>query len=312
MCWLCRRVLIYSLPPCFFWAVFSESQIAAPYCFRVLQLSVLIFVGEEKERVWLDIHTFLVSCPSQHHLRKEWSSAPSKCRSLDNLRKERHCVCEIHVRAILRCDSWEWRVTASGFSISRLSGRDWCALPVSICSSFSFLSCGGFLFSFCSSGGPFSLLAACTDSLRYDRYAWTVGFQNFLPDRHSNYRQTDPRIESLRKNCPIFGKAYMFKVEFWLSVIFERQGFGFLCGAAWFRWSRRDRRFDQRRTITYFGDPSRKTCRRPAPGYAHGQVRTHGQTLLFYRYGLKKIVSKKTVTVLKTSVWLWVLGWEQL
>ena len=33
MCWLCRRVLIYSLPPCFFSAVFSECQIAAPYCF---------------------------------------------------------------------------------------------------------------------------------------------------------------------------------------------------------------------------------------------------------------------------------------
>ena len=157
-------------------------------------------------------------------------------------------------------------VTASGFSISRLSGMDWCALPVSICSSFSFSSCGGFLFSFCSSGGPFSLLAACTDSLRNDRYAWTVEFRNFLPDRPSNYRQTYPRTESLRKNCPIFGKAYRFKVEFWLSVIFERQSLVFFCGAAWFRWSR-DRLFDQRRTIAYFGDPSVKTCRRQAPGY---------------------------------------------
>ena len=27
-----------------------------------------------------------------------------------------------------------------------------------------------------------------------------------------------------------------------------------------------------------------EACRRTAPGYAHGQVRTHGQTLLFYRY----------------------------
>ena len=33
MCWFCRRVFIYSLPPCFFSAVFSECQIAAPYCF---------------------------------------------------------------------------------------------------------------------------------------------------------------------------------------------------------------------------------------------------------------------------------------
>ena len=237
----------------------------------MLQLSVLIFVGEEKQRVWLDRYTFLISCPSQHDLRKERSSAPSKCCSLDNSRKERHGVCAIHVRAILRCDSSEWRVTASGFSIARLSRRDWFALPVSICSSFSFSSCGGLLFSFCSSGGPFSLLAACMDSLRYGRYAWTVGFRNFLPDRPSKYRQTDPRIESLRKNCPIFGKAYMFKVEFFFKCDFWEAGFGFLCGAAWFRWSR-DRRFDQRRTITYFGDPSGR------------KVLTHGQTLLFYRY----------------------------
>ena len=54
-----------------------------------------------------------------------------------------------------------------------------------------------------------------------------LDFETFLPDRPSNYRQTDPQIESLRKNCPIFGKAYMFKVEFWLSVIFERQSMGF-------------------------------------------------------------------------------------
>ena len=163
------------------------------------------------------------------------------------------------VRAILRCDSSEWRASASGFSIARLSRRDWCALPVSICSSLSFSSCGGLLFSFCTSRGPFSSPAACTVSLRYDWYAWTVGFRNFLPDRPSKYRQTDPRtwrIESLRKNCPIFGKAYMFKVDRVLvKCDFWEAGFGFLCGAAWFRLSR-NRRFDQRRTITYFGDPS--------------------------------------------------------
>ena len=48
--------------------------------------------SEKKKKDWLDIHTFLVSCPSQHHLRKERSSAPSKCCSLDNSRKERHGV----------------------------------------------------------------------------------------------------------------------------------------------------------------------------------------------------------------------------
>ena len=31
-----------------------------------------------------------------------------------------------------------------------------------------------------------------------------------------------------------------------------------------------------------------RQCRRPAPGYAHGLVRTHGQTLLFYRYRLNQ------------------------
>ena len=55
-------------------------------------------------------------------------------------------------------------------------------------SDFSDLPNG--LFSFCTSRGPFSLLAACTDPFRY---AWTVGFRNFLPDRPSKYRQTDPR-----------------------------------------------------------------------------------------------------------------------
>ena len=89
-------------------------------------------------------------------------------------------VCEIHVNAILCCDSSEWQVSASGFSIARLPWRDWCALPVSICSSISLSSCGGLLFSFWKS---FSSLTANADSLWYDRYAWIVGFLNFFTRR---------------------------------------------------------------------------------------------------------------------------------
>ena len=95
-----------------------------------------------------DRHMLLVSCPSELHPRKERSSAISKWCSFDNSRKERHNACEIHIYAFLRCDSSEWQVTASGFSLARLSWRDRCALPVSICSSFSFSLCGGLLFSF--------------------------------------------------------------------------------------------------------------------------------------------------------------------
>ena len=104
--------------------------------------------------------------------------APSKWCSLDYSRKERHGFCEIHVRVFLLCDSSEWRVTASGFSIARLSRRDsdWCALQLSICSSFLFSWCGGLLRFWRS----ISSLTAYADSLRYDRYAWTVEFWNFF------------------------------------------------------------------------------------------------------------------------------------
>ena len=98
--------------------------------------AVLIFVGEEMERVWLDRHTFLVACPPEHHLRKERSSAPSKLPKQMLFSRPIHgkkgtASVKYSVRAILRCDSSEWRATASGFSIARLSRRDWGALPVS-------------------------------------------------------------------------------------------------------------------------------------------------------------------------------------
>ena len=87
-------------------------------------------------------------------------------------------------------------VTASGFSISCLSGRDWCALPVSICSSFSFSSCGGFLFSFCSSGGPFSFLFLYWHRVRIPcdtiDTRGLLDFETFYP--------TDPRITDRRSH----------------------------------------------------------------------------------------------------------------
>ena len=107
------------------------------------------------------------------------------CISLDNSQKERHGVCEIHARAILCCDSSERRVTASGFSIASLSRRDSCALPVYICSSFSYSSA-------CSS--------ASGDSFLYWQCTWITCDTNkkptlklFLSDRSSNYRQINPR-----------------------------------------------------------------------------------------------------------------------
>ena len=102
-------------------------------------------------------YTFLVVCPSEHHLRKERSSAPSKWCSLENSRKERHGV-RVKYTFVLSFavtpQESDARVPASDFSIARPFRRDWCALSVSIsiCSSFSFSSCSGLLFS----NGPYS------------------------------------------------------------------------------------------------------------------------------------------------------------
>ena len=198
-----------------FSAVFSEWRITALCLFRLIHLSVLIFVGEEKERGWLDrhVHTFLVSCPFEHHLGKERSSAPSKWCSFDNSLKERHSVCEIHVRAILRCGSSEWRVTASGFSIARLSRRDWCALQVSICYSFFFLSrraAAGY-----SASGDLSLY------WQRMRIPWDTidarGLLNFETFYLTDPRNADrPTHKSLPPPPPPkkTGQTYMFKVEF--------------------------------------------------------------------------------------------------
>ena len=52
-------------------------------------------------------------------------------------------------------------------------------------------------------------ITAYAGSLTNDR--GLLGFETFYP---TDPRNTDrPTHESLRKNCPIFGKAYMYKVE---------------------------------------------------------------------------------------------------
>ena len=58
MCWLCRRVLIYSLPPCFFSAVFSKCQIAAPYCFSCAP-AVSSYLRRRRKRKSLIRYTYV-------------------------------------------------------------------------------------------------------------------------------------------------------------------------------------------------------------------------------------------------------------
>ena len=126
--------------------------------------------------------------------------APRKWCSLDHSWKERHGFCEIHVRVFLLCDSSEWRVTASGFSIARLSRRDWC-----ICSPCGAAACS-------ASGDPF--LHWQRKRIPRDTID-TRGLLNFETFYLTDPRNTDrPTYESLRKKLSDFRKAYMFKVEF--------------------------------------------------------------------------------------------------
>ena len=157
-----------------------------------------------------DRHSLLVSCPSEHHPRKEWSSAPSKWYSLNDSWKKWHGVCEIHVHAFLRCYSQEWRVIASSLSIARLSR----SLETDVLSQSP---CAPRFLSLCA--------AACSSASRAPFLYWQrmripcdtidtrglLDFETFLPDISSKYRQTDPRKSA--KNRPILGKAYMFKEE---------------------------------------------------------------------------------------------------
>ena len=144
----------------------------------------------------------------------------------------------------LLCDSSEWRVTASDFSIARLSRRDsdWCALQVSICSSFLFSWCGGLLRFWRS----ISSLTAYADSLRYDRYPWTVGFWNFF-NRQILEIPTDRHMKVCEKTV-WFWKSLHVQSKVLVNWDLWEAGNGFLRGATWFRWSQA-RRFDQRRTI---------------------------------------------------------------
>ena len=147
---------------------------------------------------------------------------------------------------------WLLRVTGNCFSIARLSQRDsdWCTLQVSICSSFLFSWCGGLLRFWRS----ISSLTAYADSLRYDRYAWTVGFWNFL-NRQILEIPTDRHMKVCAKTVWFWKSLHVQSKVLVNWDLWEAGMGGFLRGATWFRWSRA-RRFDQWRTIAKFGDPS--------------------------------------------------------
>ena len=67
--------------------------------------------------------------------------------------------------------------------------------------------------------------------LTNDRYARTVGFWNFLADRSSKYRQTDPRKSA--KKLSDFWKSLHVQSRVVIQWDFWEAGFGFLCGGTW-------------------------------------------------------------------------------
>ena len=103
---------------------------------------------------------------------------------------------------------------------------------------------------------------------------WTVGFRNlFYPtDPRNNDRLTHARKHAKK----LFDFRKSLHVQR-LGDVYESQGL--VCFLE-------HRDFDDPGTedlINEFrGCVGPEACRRTAPGYAHGQVLTHGQTLLFY------------------------------
>ena len=138
-----------------------------------------------------------------------------------------------------------------------------------------------------ASKGMFVVLTACTHCVGYDRHVDGWMLKLVLPDWSSKCRPTDPRKPAknvgLQEKLNAERKVFV-RLDFWeaeLDLLFE---------ATWF-WRSRDRRF--RSTCTekdyeFRGPVGPKACRSTALPYAHGRldltVRTHGQTLLFYRY----------------------------
>ena len=147
----------------------------------------------------------------------------------------------------------------------------WCGGLLCFWRSFSTLT------TYADSFLPSSFLAI--RSIRVD--CWILKL--FLPDRSSKYQQTDTWKSA--KKLSDFLKSFYVQSRVLVNCGLWEAGFGFLRGATWFRWSRA-RRFDQRRTIVYFGDPSgqKHVGGRRRGTHTADKVRTHGQTLLFYRY----------------------------
>ena len=133
-----------------FLAVFSECQIAAPYCFSCAP-AVSSYLRRRTKRKSLIRSTYVsgllsvskppskgaVIRPKQMLFHRQFTerkarvgkslwftwipcNEASACRvfHIKTNKQKTNGVSDIHVRAILLCDSSQWRVTASGFSIS--------------------------------------------------------------------------------------------------------------------------------------------------------------------------------------------------
>ena len=197
-CWpvpvgaLCRRVL--SLPPCFFSCLFRVADCCAVFFSAEPAVTSYIFGGEEKERAWLDRYTFLVVCLSEPWPPLIGAVIRPKQMVFPRQFTERKAWClgrEMHVHANLRCDSTEWRgyLLLISRSLACLEGTG---------VHFQSPSAPHFLSRRTAACSSASLLIAYADSLRYDRYAWTVGFWNSFTRQILEYTDR-PTHESLRK-----------------------------------------------------------------------------------------------------------------
>ena len=200
---------------------------------------------------------------------------PTKvCEKLSDFWKSLH----VQSRVVIQWDFWEggfwvslWSnvmhfsqkpCERSGIIIGTVSTEE----KARICSGLGGLSAS-------AEKDMFGVLTAYVRSLRNTRYVNETCFTRQILEITTDW----PMQESLRKNCPILGKLTCLKARWRLW----ESGFGLLSILE-------HRDFDDPGTADlineFRGRVGPEACRRTAPGYAHGQVRTHGQTLLFYRY----------------------------
>ena len=121
-------------------------------------------------------------------------------------------------------------------------------------------------------GGPLLKLLPCASHwqrMRVPVDGWISKL--FSSDRSSKHWQTDPRKSA--KNCPIFGKAYMFKEESQLGRGFERQGL--VCflelDLGDFDDPGMEDLINEESWVRISGTRRAKSMSEDAPGYVHGQ-----------------------------------------